>query len=198
MPATLHPTLPHHEPVATPASRLALKTDGAPRGLLDGAWWPRSRDLLSELPALTDMLDPLWGRITRIAVNPKYWPVIPRQVPVDGHNVKVGWFTPEIDPHKLLLLSYGTARWDLLIVPPETAAAPAARLMAAASHSDAPPLTASALIAADEAQHGVAATNEPLDPDEAWEYEGGAAAVSRAVPHQPGRATRPSRLIVGM
>lgn len=30
-------------------------------------------------------VDPLWGRITRIAVNPKYWPVIPRQVPVDGH-----------------------------------------------------------------------------------------------------------------
>ncbi|MFD9107995.1 DUF5994 family protein [Streptomyces bottropensis] len=32
--------------------------DGASRGLLDGAWWPRSRDLLVELPALTRMLDP--------------------------------------------------------------------------------------------------------------------------------------------
>src|SRR3954469_16601262 len=47
MSATLHPTLPHHEPVAPPAARLALKTDGTSRGLLDGAWWPRSRDLLS-------------------------------------------------------------------------------------------------------------------------------------------------------
>ncbi|MFD8308871.1 DUF5994 family protein, partial [Streptomyces sp. NPDC059690] len=47
---------------ATPAARLALKRDGASRGILDGAWWPRSRDLLSELPALTDVLDPLWGR----------------------------------------------------------------------------------------------------------------------------------------
>ncbi|MER8012412.1 DUF5994 family protein, partial [Streptomyces sp. NPDC094149] len=114
MSATLHPTLSHPEPVAPPAARLALKRDGASRGLLDGAWWPRSRDLLSELPALTDVLDPLWGRITRIAVNPKHWPVIPPKVPVDGHIVKVGWFTPEIDPHKLLLLSYGTGRWDLL------------------------------------------------------------------------------------
>lgn len=51
--------------------------------------------------------------------------------------------------------------------------------MAAASDYDGPPLTASALIAADEA----------------WEYEGGASAVSAAVPEQPGRA---SRLIVGM
>ncbi|MFG2794176.1 DUF5994 family protein [Streptomyces sp. NPDC048419] len=197
MSATLHPTPPHPKPLAAPTARLALKTDGTSRGLLDGAWWPRSRDLQSELPALTDMLDPLWGRITRIAVNPTYWPVIPRQVPVHGHNVKVGWFTPEIDPHKLLLLSYSTGRWDLLIIPPETGAESAARLMAAASDYDGPPLTASALIAAD-ARHGVAPTDEPLDPDEAWEYEGGAAAVSAAVPHQPGRAGRPSRLIVGM
>ncbi|WP_433919228.1 DUF5994 family protein [Streptomyces canus] len=194
MTATLHSTLPHPEPVAAPAARLALKTDGASRGLLDGAWWPRSRDLLSELPLLTDVLDPLWGRITRIAVNPKYWPVIPRKVPVNGHVVKVGWFTPEIDPHKLLLLSYGTGRWDLLIIPPETGAESAARLMAAASDHDGPPLTASALIAAEEARHGVAAIEEPLEPDEAWEYEGGAP-VFTAVPRQPDRS---SRLIVGM
>jgi hypothetical protein len=198
MSATLYPTLPHHEPVAAPAARLALKTDGASRGLLDGAWWPRSRDLLSELPALTDVLDPLWGRITRIAVNPKHWPVIPRTVPVGGHIVKVGWFTPEIDPHKLLLLSYGTGRWDLLVIPPETGAESAVRLMAAASDYDGPPLTASALVAADEARHGVSAADQTLNPDEAWEYEGGASAVSVAVPRQTGPPGRPSRLILGM
>ncbi|WP_210579778.1 DUF5994 family protein [Streptomyces sp. GESEQ-4] len=196
MSATLHPTL-HPEPVAAPAARLALKTDDTSRGLLDGAWWPRSRDLLSELPALTDVLDPLGGRITRIAVNPMYWPVIPRQVPVGGHIVKVGWFTPEIDPHKLLLLSYRTGRWDLLIIPPETGAESAARLMAAASDHDGPPLTASALIAADKARHGVAATDEPLEPDETWEYEGGASAVSTVVPEQPGAPGTASHLIVG-
>jgi len=182
MSATLHSILPPPEPVAAPAARLALKTDSSSRGLLDGAWWPRSRDLLSELPALTDVLDPLWGRITRIAVNPKYWPVIPRKVPVDGHIVKVGWFTQEIDPHKLLLLSYGTGRWDLLIIPPETGADSAARLMAAASDHDGLPLTASALIAADKGRHRVSATDAPLDPDEAWEYEGGASALLAAVP----------------
>ncbi|MBW8705592.1 hypothetical protein MBT84_38900 [Streptomyces sp. MBT84] len=198
MSATLLSTLPHPEPVAAPAARLALKIDGTSRGLLDGAWWPRSRDLLSELPALTDVLDPLWGRITRIAVNPEHWPVIPRKVPVDGHIVKVGWFTPEIDPHKLLLLSYGTGRWDLLVIPPETGAASAARLMAAASDYDGPPLTASALIAADEARQGVSATDGSTDPDEAWEYEGGAPAVTAAVPEQTGPPRRASGLIIGM
>ena len=165
MPATSYPTLPRPEPVAVPTVRLALKSDGAVRGLLDGAWWPRSRDLLSELPALTAVLDPLWGRITRVAVNPTYWPTIPRKVPVAGHIVKVGWFAAEIDPNKLLLLSYGIGRWDLLIIPPETGAGSAARLMAAASDHDGLPLTASALIAADEDRYGVAATGVPLDPD---------------------------------
>ncbi|WP_309147778.1 DUF5994 family protein [Streptomyces sp. NTH33] len=191
----MHQPLPHHEPVAAPAVRLALKSDGPPRGLLDGAWWPRSRDLLSELPALTDVLDPLWGRITRIAVNPKYWPVIPHDIPVDGHVVKAGWFTPEIDPHKLLLLSYGTGRWDLLVIPPGTGAESAARLMAAASDHDGPPLTATALITADEARHAVSAADRPLDRDEAWEYEGGASSTSAAVPAQAGGV---SRLIIGM
>ncbi|MFI6566167.1 DUF5994 family protein [Streptomyces sp. NPDC050534] len=198
MSVTLHPTPQHPEPVAAPAARLALKIDGPSRGLLDGAWWPRSRDLLSELPALTDVLDPLWGRITRIAVNPKYWPIIPRQVPVDGHVVRVGWFTPEIDPHKLLLLSYGTGRWDLLIIPPETGAESAARLMAAASDYAGPPLTASELIAADEPRHGVAATDTAQDPDEAWVHEGGASSVSVPATELPGPLSRASRLIVGM
>ncbi|BCM67524.1 hypothetical protein CFC35_22815 [Streptomyces sp. FBKL.4005] len=198
MSATLYPTLPHREPIATPAARLALKTDGASRGLLDGAWWPRSRDLLSELPALTDVLDPLWGRITRIAVNPEHWPVIPRKIPVAGHIVKAGWFTPELDPHKLLLLSYGTGRWDLLVIPPGTGAASAARLMAAASGHDGPPLTASALIAADDALDDVPGDDRPGRLDEVWEYEGGASAVPAAVFGQTGPPGPASRLIVGM
>ncbi|MEU9225023.1 DUF5994 family protein [Streptomyces massasporeus] len=37
------------------------------------------------------------------------------------------------DPHAIRLLSYGVGRWDLLIVPPGTDAATAARLMAAAA-----------------------------------------------------------------
>ncbi|MFJ8827759.1 DUF5994 family protein [Streptomyces sp. NPDC102467] len=79
-------------------ARLRLKDAGAPRGLLDGAWWPRSRDLSRELPCLAVTLDRVWARITHVAVNPLYWPVIPRKVPVPGHVIKVGWFTPELDP----------------------------------------------------------------------------------------------------
>src|SRR5439155_9125784 len=65
-------------PFRAPTARLALKPVSPSPGNveLDGAWWPRSRDLTQELTPLADVLDPLWGRITRIAVNPRYWPII--------------------------------------------------------------------------------------------------------------------------
>ena len=167
-------------PAPPPAARVALKSPTG-RGLLDGAWWPRSRDLAAELPALADVLDPLWGRITRVAVNPMLWPVVPRKVTVHDRVLKVGWFTPELDPHKLLLLSYGTGRFDLLVIPPETGATGAARLMAAACDTAGPPLTATALIAAENARRpDVAVSERPQSAQESWEYEGGATSTHTA------------------
>ncbi|WTK12277.1 DUF5994 family protein [Streptomyces sp. NBC_01530] len=148
---TDHPAL-RAAPFRVPTARLALKPVSLSPGQveLDGAWWPRSRDLSDELPALADVLDPLWGRITRIAVNARYWPNLPQRIFVNGHVVKVGWFTSELDPHKILLLSGTSGRWDLLVIPPETTAPSAARLMAAAGASTAPQSTATALMAAEQ------------------------------------------------
>lgn len=150
--------------------RLCLKPVGEPPGLLDGAWWPHSRDLVREIPALAKVLDLQWGRITRVAVNPLHWPVIPRKVPVTGHVVKVGWFTTELDPHKLLLLSGHIGRWDLLVIPPETDPATARRLMSAAVDPRRC-ATASALIDAEEGRRDDAALWDPLAE---WVDEGGA------------------------
>jgi uncharacterized protein DUF5994 len=168
-----------HEPYSAPSVRLTLKPEGAPAGLLDGAWWPHSRNLLRELPALTDVLDPLWGRVTRISVNPTRWPVIPRKVQVTGHVVKVGWFQAEQDPHKVVLLCNRIDRWDLLVIPPGTNAATAARLMAAATDTGLL-LTASALVAAEASR---AITEEQLVREEEWESEGGSAPMTAATSH---------------
>lgn len=119
---------------SAPALRMSLAPVGSAPAVLDGARWPRSRDLAAEPPSLVAVLDSLWGRITRVTVNPTHWPAdFPRKVPVDGHIVKVGWFLAEQDAHQLLLLSYRTSRWDLLAVPPETDPTTAAWLMTAAS-----------------------------------------------------------------
>ncbi|SEB63499.1 DUF5994 family protein [Streptomyces sp. PAN_FS17] len=151
-----HPPL-RAVPFRAPTARLALRSEGpsAGRAELDGAWWPRSRDLPGELSALADVLDPLWGRITRIALNPRHWPVLPPRLVVNGHVVKVGWFTSELDPHRIVLLSYSAGRWNLLVIPPETDAPSAARLMATASADTGPPMTATALMTAERVSHGV-------------------------------------------
>jgi hypothetical protein len=183
MSVTADRTLMIHDPFSAPLVRLALKPEGASAGLLDGAWWPHSRNLLRELPALTDVLDPLWGRITRIAVNPTHWPVIPRKVPVNGHVVKTGRFKAKRHQHHLQLRSYRIGCWDLLVIPPQTTATAAARLMAAATDT-ALHLTASALIAADDATHEKEGSQDVRE--EAWESAGGTVpattATSRSVP----------------
>ncbi|MFD7454944.1 DUF5994 family protein [Kitasatospora sp. NPDC059827] len=116
-----------------PTARLSLRPGGARPSRLDGAWWPRSRDLLVELPALAAELDARWGRLTRITLNPAQWPVIPRRIPVTGHTVHAGWFTTEQDEHTIAVFSYAPLRLNLLVVPPETDAVDAARLLAEAA-----------------------------------------------------------------
>ncbi|UQA93645.1 DUF5994 family protein [Streptomyces halobius] len=172
MTATIDRTITSERASASPA-RLSFTPEGSPPGLLDGAWWPRSRDLLRELPALTDVLDARWGRITHVTVNPTRWPVVPRKVPVTGHTVHVGWFAEEQDPNKLILLSYTAGRWDLLVIPPETGAAAAARLMSAAA-APGGLRTASALMASEDTTRHA---QQALWREEEWETDGGAASA---------------------
>ncbi len=174
------PTTSEGRPASSPP-RLALAPVGSAPALLDGAWWPRSRDLFAELPALAAVLDPLWGRITRITVNPAQWPAVPRKVPVAGHVVKAGCFRDEQDPHELLLLSYHVGRWNLLVVPPGTDPVRAAWLMAAASdprRGD----SASRLMA--DAPQPVTEADRIVEA--AWESEGGRVTPAPAA-RAPGR-----------
>lgn len=154
-------TRPARLAVAPGSSRPGRGAHGP--GPLDGAWWPRSRDLSLELPSLVGTLDLIWGRMTRITVDPEDWPVNPETLPAAGHMVHVGWSAAGHDPGGLSALSYRGGRWDLLVIPPQTPYAMAVRLMAVACD----PLnvrSASALLAqADPDRAGMAA----------WEAEGG-------------------------
>ncbi|MBQ0827497.1 DUF5994 family protein [Streptomyces tagetis] len=136
MPLSTIASPPSVEPFRTPSARLSLRQVSPSRARPgpDGAWWPRTRDLARELCELADVLDPLWGRITHVAANPRHWSPVPSgTVLVNEHEVRVDWFVQGLNPHRILLRSYSAGRWDLLVVPPRTAAPSAARLMAAAS-----------------------------------------------------------------
>jgi hypothetical protein len=100
--------------------------------LLDGAWWPRGRELSLEVPLLATEFAKTGVRITRVIYYPSTWQVAPPKVTVDGHRIHLGWFR-EIDPHLVSLRTGNDQRIDLLVIPAETDPAVAARAMVLAS-----------------------------------------------------------------
>ncbi|MGW2849850.1 DUF5994 family protein, partial [Streptomyces sp. NPDC001274] len=154
----------------TRQARLALTPNTAVVGLLDGAWWPYSRDLADELLPLVEALRDRFGRVTRITANPASWPVALRKVPVGGYAVHVGWFAGQA-PDTMILLSYSLGRCDLLVIPPETESASAARLMAAASAPGNVRTTGSLMSEEHETDRLL---REEGAREDAWETDGGA------------------------
>jgi len=120
-----------------PAVRLRIKPTSTHTGMVNGAWWPHSRDLVRELPPLIAALDEVWGRIYHATVQVGMWPEFPKKIITGEHVVRVGWFDAEQDPDDICLISLrGGARRDLLVVPPELDPAAAERVMAAAASVD--------------------------------------------------------------
>jgi uncharacterized protein DUF5994 len=101
-------------------------------GSLDGAWWPRSRDVTTQLPSLLLALPDRIGRITRVSLNMKMWDPTPNRVPTATRILKVGWFTV-IDPDLLTLSDAQGHRILLAVIPPETATDVAERALSMAS-----------------------------------------------------------------
>lgn len=176
-----------------PAARIRLKPRSDHRGMVDGAWWPRSRDLSRELPPLIAALEREagWGTIHHVTVNVRMWPEIVKKVRTGSHVVRVGWFDLEQDPHDICLLSIRQrGRWDLLVVPPEFDPGSAVRLMVRASEPGTMQ-SASALLATACAQ--LAGPREEPEEVRAWESEGGS---PRGLDTLDGLAASPDRRLL--
>ncbi|MEU9288455.1 DUF5994 family protein [Streptomyces sp. NPDC048275] len=116
-----------------PLARVRLAPHSALPRRIDGAWWPRSRDLLVELPLLIGALPRTWGQVTAVTVNTAMWPMSPGRILVANQVVRLHRSAGSHGRHTICLLSQGRGRWDLLVVPPEVDAADAEPLMAAAA-----------------------------------------------------------------
>ncbi|MER5214078.1 DUF5994 family protein [Streptomyces sp. NPDC002838] len=128
MTTALQPPLPSH-----PLLRLRLAPRGGMPRPVDGAWWPRSYDLLAELPQLLAGLPLAWGHISSVTVNGATWSATPGRMLVFNQVVRLRRALAASAPHTVVLLAPGRGRWDLLVVPPDTSGAAAEPLMAAAA-----------------------------------------------------------------
>lgn len=114
-----------------PPARLSLVRPGHGPVRIDGAWWPRSRDLANELPALLPALDSRWGRITHVTVDASTWPAGAAAMVLGGRTLRIIRSTSAGHHHTACLLVRGVGRCDLIVIPPDTPEPQARRLMAA-------------------------------------------------------------------
>ncbi|ADJ47340.1 hypothetical protein AMES_5515 [Amycolatopsis mediterranei S699] len=118
------------QPVTEP--RLRLKPAGPATGHVDGAWWPRTRELTAELPALLAVLAARLGRVDRVTYHLGDWPDPPRRVTCDGSGVRLEGFRSQ-PSGSLTVIGWGRHRTTLLVVPPETSPDAAQQALTAAA-----------------------------------------------------------------
>ncbi|MFG2042265.1 DUF5994 family protein [Dactylosporangium sp. NPDC048998] len=167
-------------PPGPPSSpRLVLAPARADRAVLDGGWWPRSRDPVAELPGLVLTLAARYGPIRRLMLSSAGWDTHFhfRRLAVGADVIRAGWFAT-VDPGVLIATTDRGNQLDLLVVPPDMtdAAARSAMFTAAdpVNRMRAPAILA-ALAAAPAADDGAG-----TDPVAVWDNEGGHGAATRA------------------
>jgi len=147
--------------------RLRLKPKAPATGYVDGAWWPRSRDLTAELPGLAVVLAVRLGRIERVAYSLSTWDKAPRKLDIDGFRVRLEGFTYQ-DKNIIHVSGSNRGRISLLVVPPEMTDTAGHDAMMAAGHRG----------NADRPEEILAAATVPAPrqaeyPAEEWESDGG-------------------------
>lgn len=122
--------------VSSDGLRMRLGHRGAgDRGAVDGAWWPRTRDLVAELPALLDRIEDLVGPVERVAFGVTEWDEVGRRrittrtgrIPVEGFR------SIEASTVWLVVRGRGRSRIGLMVIPAGTSREHAIRLLEAAA-----------------------------------------------------------------
>ncbi|WP_328926757.1 DUF5994 family protein [Streptomyces sp. NBC_00190] len=123
-----------HQAVKRGAALLRLETTQSRQGLLDGAWWPRSRDVTIELPALITALTSHLGPITRVGLDTSAWQDVPTRLVIDGQVVHLD--ADPVGDDTVLVTRGHNDHFALLVVPPDTTADAAREAMARAVRAD--------------------------------------------------------------
>ena len=119
-----------HQAVKPGSALVRLETTHDRKGVLDGAWWPRSRDIAAELPALIAALTEHLGPITRVGLDAAAWEDLPTRLVVDDRVVHIDSFP--VGDDTVLITRGDQDHFSLLVVPPHATPAAAHAAMAEA------------------------------------------------------------------
>jgi hypothetical protein len=152
--------------------RLRLKPRAPATGAVDGGWWPRSRDLAVEVPALLAVLAIRLGTVEGVTYNLGDWGPTSRKITVGGARVRIAGYRSQ---HPDTIDVFGPRhRVTLLVVPPEATGPVAhAALMAAGHRANTDSVEALLL-----ASHTFSV--EDAAAEQRWEIDGGPVLVGRA------------------
>jgi Family of unknown function (DUF5994) len=123
----------HAGPEHTP--RLRLKRKAHTSGYVDGAWWPHSDDLPTELPDLLSVLSVRLGTVGRVMYNLDEWAKAPRRITTGGCSVRLDGYHRQ-PANTLEVLDLHGNRIVLLVVPAQTEPDHAHSIVMAAAATD--------------------------------------------------------------
>ena len=116
---TLHVDAPRTGPTALRGLRLRLKPAHRSCGLVQGAWWPRTDQMHTELPRLLTALSPRTGAVDRVIYDENNWAPASLRMEFRGRSIILeGCHTKSTNT--LSLIGEGFGRLVLLVVPPYT------------------------------------------------------------------------------
>ena len=100
--------------------RLLLRPDPAPHpGCVDGAWWPRSTDLVSQLPDVLAVLTDRLGPIDTVVYTVSDWASALPSILFEARAVELRGDRRQL-PNTLAVIGRDHNRIGLLVVPPHT------------------------------------------------------------------------------
>jgi len=116
---------------ATGQERITLRRPAGADTFVDGGWWPRTLDLVAELPALLTAGEAAgYGPIRRISYSLTAWDGRPPRITTMLDRVfKLGGFRSQNPAEITLVDSSGWKRCTVVVVPPGTDPAEARRAL---------------------------------------------------------------------
>ena len=123
-----------HQAVKPGTAIVRLQTTHDRRGILDGAWWPCSRDIAAELPALVSALTEYLGPVTRVGLDAGAWDALPTRLLVDDRVVHIDSFP--VGDDTVLVTRGDQDHFSLLVIPPHATPQAARIAMAEAVRVD--------------------------------------------------------------